>query len=29
VGTRLNDLERKKEEILKERLNQGKLTVKI
>jgi CRP-like cAMP-binding protein len=29
VGTRLNDLERKKEEILKQRLDQGKLTVKI
>jgi len=29
VGTRFNDLERKKEEILKQRLNQGKLTVKI
>jgi CRP-like cAMP-binding protein len=29
VGTRLNDLERKKEEILKQRLSQGKLTTKI
>jgi CRP-like cAMP-binding protein len=29
VGARLNDLERKKEEILKQRLSQGKLTVKI
>jgi CRP-like cAMP-binding protein len=29
VGARLNDLERKNEEILKQRLDQGKLTVKI
>jgi CRP-like cAMP-binding protein len=29
VGARLNDLERKKEEILKQRLSQGRLTVKI
>jgi CRP-like cAMP-binding protein len=29
VGARLNDLERKKEEILKQRLSQGKLTVKV
>jgi CRP-like cAMP-binding protein len=29
VGARLNDLERKKEELLKQRLSQGKLTVNI
>jgi CRP-like cAMP-binding protein len=29
VGARLNELERKKEEILKQRLSQGRLTVKI
>jgi len=29
VGVRLNDLEREKEEILKQRLSQGKLTVRI